>query len=528
MRLNKFFMGGMLFGVVALTACSDSFLDVEKPDGDNLDTYYTTQEHIEEAVVAAYDPIHWHDWGLGQYNAYNICADIMSDDFYVGGGNYQDMLHWHMLADFNGNGDNTLGTLWTIDYSGVKRCNDAIFYMDNYSVGNLDATYEKQARAQVRGLRVFFYNNLWHFFGKVPFYLTNLGEPPYTAPQLPADKVYENLIVELESLIDENALPMQWDDANAGRVSQAMLIMMYAEMVAYQNDNTRFDKALEYLKDGLIGSGKYSLFSDFKAYWDTDNEWNSESIWEINYDKDLSERDWGPALAVGGMVIPTLISPNSYGGDAEWSSGQDGWGFLPVRKSVQVLLAGDKRLDGTVWAPTVSYTKRNADTGLWLQKYRPYEKNNKPAVSSANLNYSNNFRYYRYSEALLYAAEFALRAGTKDQASADKWVNMVRARAGLTPITGVTLNDIFTERHKEFIGEGRRYFDLVRAEDIPEVKDENKASKVLVPLDRVAEGVDADAAIRKNGWTRNKKYIPIAQAELDSDPALEQNEDYFK
>lgn len=519
---------GMMAVAALFTSCSDDFLEVEKPDGDNLDTYYTTQAHIEEAVVASYDPIHWYDWGLGQYNALNICADIMSDDFFVGGANYDDMKHWHMLADFVGNGENTLSTLWSIDYSGIKRCNDALFYMDNYATGNLSADYEALARAQVRVLRINYYNNLWHYFGNIPFYLQNLGEPPYTAPQLKADEVYEQLIPELEDVLASGVLPMKWGDADAGRVSQAMAIMLYAEMVAYQNDNTRFDKALSYLKQ-LISSNQYSLFADFKGYWDTSNEWNSESIWEINYDKDITERDWGDAaINIGGMVIPTLISPNSYPGDAEWGAGQDGWGFLPVRKSIKTLLAGDNRLEGTVWEPTLEYTKRNADTGLWLQKYRPYEKNNKPAVSSANLNYSNNYRFYRYSEALLYAAEFALRGSQKDQASADNWVNMVRQRAGLGKQQNVTLDQIFTERHKEFIGEGKRYFDLVRAMDIAEVSSQNKAASVLVPQDPTTEGVASDAAIRTNTWTVNKKYIPIAQAELDSDPDLQQNTEYFQ
>jgi hypothetical protein len=437
------------------------------------------------------------------------------------------MKHWHMLADFVGTGENTLSTLWTIDYSGIKRSNDALFYMDNYAVGKLSAEYEALARAQVRVLRVFFYNNLWHYFGNIPFYLQNLGEPPYTAPQLSADEVYNKLIVELEEVLASDVLPMKWDNANAGRVSQAMAIMMYAEMVAYQNDESRFSKALTYLK-AIIGSGLYDLFPNFKDYWDTANEWNQESIWEINYDKDITERDWGDAaLNIGGMVIPTLISPNQYPGDDEWGAGQDGWGFMPIRKAVKTLLAGDNRLAGTVWEPTLTYTKRNADTGLWLQKYRPYEKNNKPAVSSANLNYSNNFRYYRYSEALLYAAEFAVRTGA-DQTSADQWVTKVRQRAGLGAISGVTIDNILTERHKEFIGEGKRYFDLVRAEGIAGVSAQNKATGALVPLDPATEGVAADAAIRTRAWTANKKYIPIAQAELDSDPELKQNTAYFQ
>lgn len=531
MRTDKFIILG-LASMLTLSSCSDSFLEVQKPDGDPLEDYYTTPEHIEEAVIAAYDPIHWHDWGLGQYNAYNIDSEIMGDDFWVGGSSYTDMQHWHMLGNYEADENNTLSTLWTIDYSGVKRSNDVLHYLPN---AELTEDYRKSCEMQARCLRVFYYNNLWHLFGNIPFYLENLGEPPYTATQISADEVYEQLIAELEEIIDSKVLPIKWQSGQEGRVSQAFAIMLYAEMVGYQNDATRFSKAYTLLKEQLIGSNQYALFPDFKGYWDTENEWNEESIWEINYDQTISECDWGSGQSIGGMVIPTLISPNNYKGDSDWAAGEDGWGFMTVRlKVADELLKGDGRLEGTVWdlrdawneSGGTLYVQRDADTHLWLQKYRPYSKNNANGTSSKNLNYANNFRYYRYSEALLYAAEFAIRSGVDAAGTgeAKTWVNMVRNRANLSGLASVNLNDIFTERHKEFVGEGKRYFDLVRAEDIPEVGKENKATGVLVPANNADEGVSANAATRTNSWTPKKKYIPIAQAEIDSDPNIKQND----
>ena len=168
---------------------------------------------------------------------------------------------------------------------------------------------------------------------------------------------------------------------------------------------------------------------------------------------------------------------------------------------------------------------RSDDTHLWLQKYRPYNKNYENGTSSANLNYANNYRMYRYSEALLYAAEFALRTG--DAGAAKQFVDPVRERAGIEKSASYSLDDIFTERHKEFVGEGKRYFDLVRAElitDLP-LSDANKATKRLVPAE--SHNLGGASYGRTKSWTPNKKYIPIAQAELDSDKALKQNSDYF-
>ena len=65
----------------------------------------------------------------GNYNSVNICSEIMSDNVWVGGANAGDMLNWHKLSNFDGDQNNTLGSLWTIDYSGVKRCNDVLKYV---------------------------------------------------------------------------------------------------------------------------------------------------------------------------------------------------------------------------------------------------------------------------------------------------------------------------------------------------------------------------------------------------------------
>ena len=85
MKTIKYIALGVLATSMTLvnTSCSDSFLEVENPSGENLEEYYTTDEHINEALNAAYDPIHWPDWGFGQYNALNIDAEIMGDNFWV-------------------------------------------------------------------------------------------------------------------------------------------------------------------------------------------------------------------------------------------------------------------------------------------------------------------------------------------------------------------------------------------------------------------------------------------------------------
>ena len=71
-------------------------------------------------------------------------------------------------------------------------------------------------------LRAYYYNNLWKFWGNIPFFTDNLEAMPYTAPQLKADEVYENVITDLKDVLDKNLLPMKADESELGRVTQAM------------------------------------------------------------------------------------------------------------------------------------------------------------------------------------------------------------------------------------------------------------------------------------------------------------------
>ena len=507
-------IAGMSVAAFALTSCSEDFLEVTNPTGEPLEEYYTTDAHLNEALTSAYAPLHWPDWDGVAYNDLTVDAEILGDDFWVGGSSISDNQHWHKLFNFEGDGNNTLSTLWGDFYSGIKRCNDVIKYC---SWGGGTEANRKSFEMQARLLRVYYYNILWHYYGNVPFYLENLSEP-YTAPQLKADEIYDLLLPELEEIIASGVLPMRWTAAESGRVSQAMAYMLYAEMVMYQNDAARYPKALAFMKE-IIKDADYKLNPDFANLWAESGEWCSESIFEINYDDDNGQRDWASTsnptapLNAGGTVFPTLCSPNGWGGGEGWDGGNDGWGFLPMRVETYNMYAdNDKRRDVTCWdVRGYTYTERYQDTHIWHGKYRPQSANNQDCPSSKNLNYNNNKRIYRYAETLLNAAELLLQTGGS-AGEALGYVNEVRARAGLSNLGSVTIDDIYTERHLEFCGEGKRYFDLVRAEGISGAT--QKASTVLVP---------DSYGYRTNSWTPSKKHIPLAQSELDADPTLVQN-----
>ena len=136
--------------------------------------------------------------------------------------------------------------------------------------------------------------------------------------------------------------------------------------------------------------------------------------------------------------------------------------------------------------------------------------NNKDQKADADLGFNNNLRVYRYSETLLNAAELMLKTGGS-ASDAAAYVNEVRARAGLEILRSVDEDAILNERRHEFMGEGKRYFDLVRT---------GRAASVLTPA-------NDSGGYRTKGWSEDVRYLPIPQDNIDAaQGTLKQNGNY--
>jgi hypothetical protein len=492
-----------IFAILSVTAilsvsCTKEFVTPSHNSSEPLDEYFNTEARMFESLVAAYDPLQWFDY-FYQYDALHLVSDIMGDDINCGGSNEGDQpvlvkTHFFQLTPTDQH-----NTIWTIAYSGINRANTLIQYVDG--VEGLAKATRDQWVAEALVLRSYYYNVLWKFWGNIPYYEENL-KTPYFVDQLDHDTVYSNVIATLEEAIDMNSLPMKAAVGQEGRVTMAMAYMLFTEMVMYQCDQTRYQKALDYMKR-IIDSNQYSLVDDFASIWTESGEWGPESIWEINYLSEGGVRAWDAPIAAGGNVFSILTGiPGAKAG----SGFADGWGFGGVNESAYKMYDDtDIRRDGGIlnWSDNRdNYAPRWEDTGYFLLKYIARESGNHGYKGADTMNYGNNIRVYRFSEALLNAAELAVLLGQDGSA----WLKRVRERAKCQD-TGVSRDDIIQERHKEFVGEGKRYWDLVRS---------GLAESVL----KAANHPFRPAG---NDWTPSKKYWPIPQSEMDKDDKLTQN-----
>ena len=486
---------------VLLTACSKDFINPRHNSSEPLDEYFNTPERLFQCLVAAYDPLQWYDY-FYQYDNLHLIFDIMGDDMYAGGSNEGDQPIIVKTHYYTATPTDVCNMMWTISYSGINRAATLIKYIDG-AEGVTDATKNLYV-AEAKVLMAFYYNILWKLWGNIPYW-EELLEAPYIAPQLGHDEVYGKFIKLIEDAIALNVLPMKAAGGSEGRVTLAMAYMLYAEAVMYQNDQARYQTALNYMKE-IITSRQYALVDDFAGIWLESGEWGTESIWEINYTPAGNGRDWGNPIATGGQVNSILTGIPAIKNSPDF---QEGWGFGTIARSAYEMYDDDDiRKDGGILNfakyaeshPGAEYTPRWQDTGFWNLKYIARVNGNHGYLGDANMNYGNNERIYRYAETLLNAAELSVLLGQDGSA----YIKEVRDRAHCHD-TGLSREDIIQERHKEFVGEGKRYWDLVRS---------GLASTVLKAANHEYRTVD---------WSESKKYWPIPQSEMDKDPDLVQN-----
>ena len=513
---------------MGLTSCGEDFLTEEPSSQLPLDGYYNTEARVFESAVAAYHPMQWFDY-FGGWAPLNIVWDSMGDDLYVGGSGTSDQGEIHLISQFRSDPLKTIGGAWTTAYSGINR---SIRLINNANgCEELSESTRSAFVAEGSTLRAWYYLVLWKLWGNVPLYMENLTPPSYIAEQKSVTEVYETIVADLEQAIDSKSLPMKREAGQEGRMTQAAAEMIYADYVMYQKDEARYPKALSYMKD-IINSGQYALVAgaDYDFLFDKDHEYSSEIILDVNYVSQGGKRDWGSANATGGTVMPTLIAvPDlNYNGTANGANKgltseyfDGGWGFAPISiECYESFEEGDLRRDVALLnleeytekmlneeKKVVTYGSRYQQTGINLRKYQARPGYNEGYVAANNMNWTNNLHLYRYAETLLNAAELALATG---DGSAQGYFDQVRTRAGLGA-KAVSVDNILDERRHEFVGEGKRYFDLVRTGKASSVLAKG-SGKLPVKLRKLAWVIDEEY---ENGKTTDyKDYILVPKSQL--------------
>lgn len=435
-----------------LVSCSDEFVDRSPAYSIDSENYFNSKTDYDNALVAAYDLLQ-----SSYLNA--LMGEIASDNTLAGGESQNDSPGIQQIDNMVHTPVNpNLRDLWNWMFAGVSRANYILEFKDK-----TDFEGKNQVIAEARFLRAYYHFELVKWFGGIPLsgdVRFKVGDEQ-SIPRSTVPEVYASIEADL---IYASA-NLSATASQKGRATKGAALALLGKAYLYQDKFT--DAAATF--ETLISNSPYSLVADYNAIFETSGENGLESVFEVQY-TDVEGAGFGCLQCSEGNVAVGFNGPRNYSGTLFTS----GYSYnVPTPKIVNAFEVGDNRkdvaiLDIEAWAASTGATfgKGYQHTGYFNRKYIPRTRSSN-AQGDLNLTNPNNYRAIRYADVLLMAAEANNRGGL-DDVKARGYLNLVRQRAfgdlnHDISASGAALTDfIWAERRVELVGEGHRFFDLVR------------------------------------------------------------------
>ncbi len=381
---------------------------------------------------------------------------------------------------------------WESYYTAINLANTLMHY--NKEVYEKDKTFTKDimdgidAEAlYIRSLAYFFLVRLWK---DVPLVI----EPSISdtsnlyIPKSPEKVVVNQIIQDLLKAKDmAYTTEFRGTDYFYGRANKYSIMALLADVYLWDE---QYQKCIDYC-DSVINSGLYQLEDNntfFRIYYPGNSP--SEAIMEFQYD-DMLESQNNP---VYDNLITTYGTTNCQ---------------LNATKTNTLMNKEDAR----------NFQGKGA---IW--KYRG--KDALGLVSRTSSERDANWIIHRYADILLMKAEACIELDRLE--TANGLIRETLLRAGMpyeeTFDKKVLRNALLDEKGREFLLEGKRWFDLLRAAK------RNKFQNKQIIIDMILSGADIkqQAILRTKVYDTLSYYLPIAEHELIYNQNLVQNPYYDK
>ena len=488
-----------------LVSCEDWFGIV--PDSDMvLEDFWKKKADVLSGIGACYRAMNEDAF----MRRLIVWGEVRSDNM-IPGKSTEDNLSYMLSANINASNEYAR---WGCFYTVINYCNTVIKYAPqvmevdpDFSQTELDSYI-----AEAKAIRAFCYFTLVRTFKSVPYIEEAYYDDsrPFLKEQSTDEEVLKALMADLEATA--NSLPLTYanDLYTRGRITRKAVWALMADIALWQND---YKRCIEYC-DEVISNTENPLALErtstyFRSVFFNGN--SDESIWELQFDNYTS---------------------NSALNDLYGSSNNDA-----------KLSSYDYRTTGTSQLFTSDDVRaRNAfvekDGFIMIKKYIAYLPNqNIETVREADFIYGtgiNNWIVYRLPDIYLMKAEALVELGGGE--NLQQAIELVaysydRANPDLEPGSLVgryssqeqLRNLVFDERQREFLYEGKRYFDLVRR-----MRREGTPSDVIntyLISKYIAMNLDRNTVISKLNDV-DAIYMPIHNDEIKVNTLLKQNRFY--
>ncbi|QFZ53469.1 RagB/SusD family nutrient uptake outer membrane protein [Oceanihabitans sp. IOP_32] len=454
----------ILFALLGLSSC-ESELEITSPSQLTAAGFWDTEEGARAAHTGLY----------GTYRSSNfnfwLLGEIRSD---IWGGNTFESPSFISLIESNITATTAPFGGWSGFYSNIHKLNDFIVNAPN--VAFVNESDRNHLLGQAYGLRAFYYYTLLKTWGDVPISLEPLADispEGLSKARSPQSEVMElvksDIAMSLSLFGSDNSF---WADSKV-YWSKAATLALKGDVFIWSGNvlgggAADFTEAKSALNQ--IASLGVSLENDYANLWGIDNEGNDEFIFAVQYKENEASNFYNSFTGRATEISPTFNSDGTSMQDFVINGANR---FGPEEKTL--LLLDDN--DDTRKAANFIYLYSNDNGGAGYPNYDA--ANYFGAVFSKFLGredgaggriFESDVPVYRYADVLLLLAEAKNLLGEDPSGE----INQIRERAyganynpAIHAYTNSSQTDnanaILDERYKEFIGEGKRWWDLRRA-----------------------------------------------------------------
>lgn len=525
--MKKIFSVLLISAGLCCSSCND-WLDLLPNNEQVTDQYWKSKEDVE-AVVAS-----------GYYYMRNAVSKMFILGEVRGGTMYTKSGTSLVLQNFNIQPTSSVCEYASI-YQVIGMANSVLHYAAG--VRTLDDTYTEGALkshlAEAYFMRAYCNFMLVRNWREVPLvldaFVTDAAD--YNLPKETEKNIIASIKSDLLTAIESGGAKTIYEEEwqTKGRVTIWALYALMADVCLWDED---YDNAILYanmILDAPEGdtSIRPRFIADPTKWFEIFYPGNSnEAIFELNFDYALYQ-ETNP-LAGNFSISSASASNYNITERVVEKIKQEAEEVIKAQGNVVPERVGRTLMAGVIYpgmvAPYSDYTKQ-ADFLLWK-----YHGTDVVDVNNYRENLDPNFIIYRVAEIILIKAEALVmkgESGSEEWKTAIALINQIRERAMLPALDEEStlevsklelLDMVLHEREMEFLGEGKRWYDLLR---VARKNNYAKEYKDYV-LSQILEGntTTNDLWIKSVLLDNNAFYLPIPQSEIDVNPNLEQNPYY--
>lgn len=530
MKRNKILIGLVLLAqCIGFTSCND-WLELLPEDSVPKQNYWKTKEDVASAMTGVYCSLLNSGLSKNLILWGEIRADMLSEGVLI-------PTDWYMIRRGEiaaTNGFSSYGAF----YGTINNCN---LLLENAPRAQaIDESFTVKAlqeyQAQAIAVRSLLYFYLVRTFRDIPFPLEAYSDNSQYLPIVKTlgEEVLDVLVSDLEYILDENWIPVRYsntDDAqNKGYMTRYAVNALLADIYLWKEDY----QSCVNICDEILNSGQFALIPVQKMEIETDEgdtiyaaspssigeyfrqvyvDGNSiESIFELQFDKDIYNPFYNYFVAQKRYMLPNTenlienIFPSTEKAGLRST-------FVDMRSSISSKMGYVWKWAGKTYDGTEIYSSEEMTANLII--YRLPQIYLMKAEALTQLAMQNGDDQEMYNEALDLVMEIRKRAGAVETTDMDIPYD--------GNIDGKSLEEfILAENAREFMYEGKRWFDLLRNAKRNDYKSINYLMNII-PYSTITDKV---YSVRVKMRDRNSHYLPLPKDDLERNPLLVQNPFY--